>query len=143
MRNASPRWTPPSRGEWGRGQTPGSPSQVARRGGTPCGGTLCGGPPLDPLRGGIRRKSQVSGTVYTPEPELFLIALEKVHGFLELLHGTVKGGGQEKHLESPRMPGVAGKNPYTILAGLIALDAAAVVIANGRNASGRNASGHG
>lgn len=75
-------------------------------------------------------KTEISGAVYTPKPELFLIALEEVERVLELFHGTVEGGGQEENTEAPGVAGVLDADADTVFAGLVALDAAAVVIAD-------------
>src|SRR5229473_2711240 len=41
-------------------------------------------------------KAHVFGAIHTPEPELFFVALEEIHGLFELLHGFVEVGSQEK-----------------------------------------------
>src|ERR1700751_5242467 len=36
------------------------------------------------------RKTHVPGSIHSPEPQLFLVALQEVQRLLELLHGAVK-----------------------------------------------------
>ena len=85
----------------------------------------------------LRRKTQVGGAIDTPEPEFLLVALKEMEGFFELSHGAIERRGQEKDAEPPCMTGVLDANPYAIFAGLIALNTAAIVVAeHGRAASG-------
>ena len=75
-------------------------------------------------------KAHVLSAVYSPEPELFFVALEEMQGFFELLHGAIEGGCQEVDGKGPGVPGVKDANADTVFAGLILLDAATVVVTN-------------
>jgi hypothetical protein len=76
------------------------------------------------------RKAHIFGTVDAPEPKLFFVALEEIDGFLELFHGFIEVGGQEKDAEEPSVARVADADAHTILPSLIAFDGAAVIIAD-------------
>jgi hypothetical protein len=84
----------------------------------------------------FRRERQVGSAVDTPEPKLFFIALEEAETFFELLHGAIKGRGQEENADIPGMARILSANADAVLAGLIHFDTAAVVIADLRSASG-------
>jgi len=45
----------------------------------------------------FRGKAHVFGAVNAPKPKLFFLALQEVQGLLELLHGPIKRGAEEKH----------------------------------------------
>ena len=79
----------------------------------------------------LSRKAHIFRAVHTPEPQLLFLALQEIQALLELLHGPVKGPGEKKDAELPGMTGVVNLNANTILAGLVQLDAAAVVVSNG------------
>jgi hypothetical protein len=75
-------------------------------------------------------EAQVFGSIDTPEPEFFFIALEEVEGLLEFFHGAIKRGGEEEDWEVPGMPWILRADADAIFAGLILFDGAAVVISN-------------
>src|SRR5216683_977057 len=75
-------------------------------------------------------KAHVFGAIHTPEPELFFVALEEIHGLFELLHGFVEVGSQEKDTEEPSVSRIADADADTVFPRLIAFDAAAIVIAD-------------
>src|SRR5262249_2745747 len=78
----------------------------------------------------------VGGAVDAPEPKLLLVALEKVEGLLEFLHGTIEGRSEEEHAQSPGMTGVTSVNANAILPVLVFFDAAAIVVAYSGDSSG-------
>src|SRR4029077_20734748 len=65
-------------------------------------------------------ETQVLGTVHTPEPELFLVALQEVESFFQLLHGAIQGAGEEIDGQSPGVAGVIDLDTNAIFTGLIA-----------------------
>jgi hypothetical protein len=75
-------------------------------------------------------EAHVFGAFNAPEPEFFLVALKEINGFLELLHGFIKAGSQEIDAEEPGVAGIADADANAVLPGLIALDGAAVIVAN-------------
>jgi hypothetical protein len=77
-------------------------------------------------------KAHVFRAVDAPEPQFLFVALQEIDGFLELLHGLVEAGGQVKDAEEPGVAGVADADAHAILPGLIALDGAAVIVADRR-----------
>src|SRR5436309_1146173 len=81
-------------------------------------------------------ETHVGRPINAPKPELLLMALEKIEGFLELLHGAIEGGGQEKDAQGPGVARVPSVDTYAILPVLVAFDAAAIVVADGRSTSG-------
>jgi hypothetical protein len=81
-------------------------------------------------------KAHVFGAIDAPEPQFFLIALEKIQGFFELGHRAAEGRSQEKDVERPGMAGIAHLNADAILSALISLHAAAVGVAYRSGASG-------
>lgn len=78
----------------------------------------------------FRREAEIFGTIHTPKPKFLFVALEEAERFFELLHGPVKGGGEEENGEIPGVAGVLNADADAIFAGLILLDAATVVISN-------------
>ena len=74
-------------------------------------------------------ETHVLGAVDAPEPELFLIALEEVQGFFELLHRAIERGGQKEDSQGPGVTWVLHAHPDAIFAVLILFNAAAVVVA--------------
>jgi hypothetical protein len=76
------------------------------------------------------REAEILGTIHTPKPELFFIALEKGQCLFEFLHGPVKGRGEEENAQIPSMAGVLNANSNTIFAGLVFFDAATVGVSN-------------
>lgn len=83
----------------------------------------------------FRGKTHILGAVYTPEPQLFLVALQEAQRLLELLHGSVKGGGQEEDAQRPSVTGILYPHPDTVFAGLVLFNAAAIVVARLRRTS--------
>lgn len=82
-------------------------------------------------------KSHVLRAIHTPEPQLFLMPLQEVQGFLEFLHRAVKRRSQEENSKIPGVAGIENLDPDTVLARLIALHATPVVIAHRGRASWR------
>jgi hypothetical protein len=80
----------------------------------------------------LRGKAHVFGAVNTPKPKLLFVALEEVERFLKLLHGAIEGRGEKEDTERPSMPRIVNPNADAVLATLVLLDAAAVVVADGR-----------
>ena len=76
------------------------------------------------------REARIGGAVNAPEPQLFLVALEELQRLLKLLHGAVEGTGKEEDAEGPGVPRVENAQADAILSPLIALNAAAIVVAN-------------
>ena len=54
---------------------------------------------------------------------------QEIQAFFELFHGAVEGRSEEVDVQRPGMPRVVHAKPDAILAGLIALDTAAVFVA--------------
>jgi hypothetical protein len=75
-------------------------------------------------------EAQILGAIDAPKPELLFVALEKRQGLLKLLHGPVKGGGEEENAKIPSVTGVLNPDANTVFTGLIPFDAATVVIPN-------------
>jgi len=75
-------------------------------------------------------EAEIQGAVDAPEPEFLLAALEEAEGRFELLHGTVKGRGQEENAQIPGMAGILNADSDAVFAGLVSLDAATVAISN-------------
>jgi hypothetical protein len=75
-------------------------------------------------------EADIGGAIHSPEPELLFLALEEVEGVMELLHGAIKGGSQKEDAESPGMSRVLDAETHTVFAGLVTLDAAAIIVAD-------------
>src|SRR5213082_62960 len=77
----------------------------------------------------LRRKAHVFGALHSPEPQLVFLPLQEIQRLFQSLHGAVKRGSQEVHIQRPGMPGIIRAKPHAILARLIAFNAAAIFIA--------------
>jgi hypothetical protein len=73
----------------------------------------------------------VGGAIHSPKPELFLVALEELEGFLELLHSAVERPSKEEDAKTPGVARVLYAKANAILAGLVAFNAAAIVVTDG------------
>src|SRR6266481_2280069 len=73
------------------------------------------------------RKTHVFGAVHTPEPQLFLVALQEMQRLPEFLHCPVKRGGQKIYAQGPAVARVLHSHPNAILAVLVFFNAAAPI----------------
>src|SRR5882757_9223629 len=74
-------------------------------------------------------EAHVFGAIDAPEPELFFVALQEIDGFLELFHGFIEIGGQEKDAEEPSVARIAYADAHAVLAALVAFDRTPIIIA--------------
>jgi hypothetical protein len=75
-------------------------------------------------------EAHVLGAIYTPEPQFFFVALQKVQALFQLLHAPIKRGSQKKDAKRPGVAWVSCLNADTILTRLVAFHTAAIFVPN-------------
>jgi hypothetical protein len=82
----------------------------------------------------LSRETHIFGAVHTPKPQLLFLTLEEIQSLFQFFHRAIEGGCEKVDAKGPRMPGVVHLDSDSVFARLVAVDAAAVVVANGGSA---------